>query len=158
MSIHPVEPLLLPNNQKATLIASRFEDTWTKLRAFELTSYKACVFLDTDITIYKNMDRIFDTSLPGDDWIAASHACVCSLDHDSWAPKNWIRKNCGYTPLQHPSALEKGTPVPPSSAPPDTYALLNGGVFLYHPSEALWQAIHHHFLTSSKFSAYQFPD
>lgn len=158
LKVHPIEPLLLPNNLKTTLIASRFEDTWTKLRAFELTSYNTCVFLDADITIYKNMDEIFDIALPGDDWIAACHSCVCNLDHDSWAPDNWKRQNCAYTPLQHPSALGKGTLVPSSSAPPDTYALLNGGVFLYHPSEALWQAMHHHFLTSSELSTFQFPD
>ena len=158
LKIHPIDPLLLANGQKTTLIASRFEDTWTKLRAFELTSFETCVFLDADITIYKNMDEIFDTSLPSNDWIAASHACVCNLDHDKWAPENWNRHNCGYTPLQHPPALENGTPVPPSSTPPDTLALLNGGVFLYHPSEPLWQAIHHHFLTSPELSTYQFPD
>ncbi|MCJ1457280.1 hypothetical protein MMC28_007647 [Mycoblastus sanguinarius] len=158
LTIHPVEPLLLPHDRKTTLIASRFEDTWTKLRAFELTSYDTCVFLDADITIYKNMDDIFDRLLPGDDWIAASHACVCNLDHDNWAPDNWKRENCAYTPLQHPSALEKSTPVPPSSAPPDTHALLNSGVFLYHPSCPLWKLMHNHFMTSLELSTYQFPD
>jgi len=158
LKVHPIEFLLPPNNLKTTLIASRFEDTWSKLRAFELTTYETCVFLDADITIYKNMDEIFDIDLPGDDWIAASHACVCNLDHDNWAPGDWKRENCAYTPLQHPSALDKGTPVPPSTAPPDTYALLNGGVFLYHPSDSLWQAMHHHFLTSTELSIYQFPD
>lgn len=158
VKFHPIEPLLLPNNSETTLIASRFEDTWTKFRAFQLTSYQTCVFLDADITIYKNMDDIFDIKLPADDWIAACHACVCNLDHDEWAPDNWKRDNCAYTPLHHPSALDSGTPVPPSSIPPDTYALLNGGVFLYHPSDPLWQAMHHHFLTSPELSTYQFPD
>lgn len=158
LKVHPVEPLLLPNNSKTTFIASRFEDTWTKLRTFQLTSYETCVFLDADITIYNNMDDIFDIKLPDDSWIAACHACVCNLDHDIWAPANWNRKNCAYTPLQHASALDTGTPVPPSSSPPDTYTLLNGGVFLYHPSDPLWQAVHQHFLTSSELSAYQFPD
>ena len=158
LRVLPIKPLLPSNNQKTTLIASRFEDTWTKLRAFELTSYSACVFLDADITIYKNIDEIFSTRLPGDDWIAATHACVCNLDHDSWAPANWNRENCAYTRLQHPSALERGFPVPPPSNPPDPYALLNGGVFLYHPSEALWHAMHHNFLTSTELSSYQFPD
>lgn len=158
LKVLPIEPLLPSNNQKTTLIASRFEDTWTKLRAFELTSYDACVFLDADITIYKNMDEIFSIRLPGENWIAATHACVCNLDHDSWAPANWKRENCAYTRLKHPSALERGVPVPPSSTPPDTYALLNGGVFLYHPSKALWRAMHHNFLSSYKLSSYQFPD
>ena len=158
LAVRPIEPLLLPNNQKTTLIASRFEDTWTKLRAFELTSYQTCVFLDADITIYKNMDDIFELALPGDDWIAASHACVCNLDHDSWAPDSWKRENCAYTPLQHPPALDEGTPVPQDSTPPDTYALLNGGVFVYQPSERLWQQMHEHFLHSPELSTFQFPD
>ena len=158
LTIHSIKPLMLPDDRKTTLIAARFEDTWTKLRAFELISYDACVFLDADITIYKNMDDIFDTVLPGDDWIAASHACVCNLDHDSWAPENWKPENCAYTPLRHPAACERASPIPTGSAPPHTYALLNGGVFLYHPSESLWKAMHHHFLTSPELSTFQFPD
>ena len=158
LTIHSIEPLMLPDDRKTTLIATRFEDTWTKLRAFELISYDACVFLDADITIYKNMDDIFDTVLPGDDWIAANHACVCNLDHDSWAPENWKPENCPYTPLRHPAACESAMPIPPGTAPPQTYGLLNGGVFLYQPSESLWKAMHHHFLTSPELSTYQFPD
>ena len=156
--IQPTQPLLLPNNQKTTLIASRFEDTWTKLRAFELTAYDTCVFLDADITIYHNMDDVFDTQLPGKDWIAANHSCVCNLDHDPWAPSSWTRENCAYTPLQHPSSLHKATPVPSSATPPHTHALLNGGLFLYHPSESLWSAMLHHFNTSSSLATYNFPD
>ena len=156
--IHSIKPLLPPTNQKTTLIAARFEDTWTKLRAFELTSYKICVFLDADITVYRNMDEVFDIELPGHDWIAANHACVCNLDDDSWAPDNWRRENCAWTPLQHPSSLTSATPVPPSASPPDTYALLNGGLFLYHPSSSLWDALNSHFLNSKELSTYRFPD
>ncbi|KAL9131181.1 MAG: hypothetical protein Q9217_000834 [Psora testacea] len=156
--VHAVEYLRLPNNQKATLIASRFEDTWTKLRAFELTSYDTCVFLDADLTIYRNMDQLFDFKLPGQNWIAANHSCVCNLDHDPWAATNWTRDACPYTPLRHPSSLHTATPIPSSSAPPDTYALLNGGLFIYQPSERLWTAILRHFHTSPALSSYMFPD
>ncbi len=156
--VHPIKPLLPPANQKTTLIATRFEDTWTKLRAFELTSYGTCVFLDADITVYHNMDEVFDIELPGRDWIAANHACVCNLDHDSWAPENWKRENCAWTPLRHPSSMISATPVPRSATPPDTYALLNGGLFLYHPSQSLWDELHNHFLNSKELPTYQFPD
>lgn len=158
LKIHPIKPLVLPKYRKTTLIASRFEDTWTKLRAFELTAYETCVFVDADITIYKDMDEIFDVGLPSKNWIAASHTCVCNLDHDSWAPEEWRRENCAYTPLKHPAALEEATLVPLTAAPPDTYALLNGGLFLYHPSDRLWEAMHHHFLTSPELSTFKFPD
>ncbi|KAL8713734.1 MAG: hypothetical protein Q9220_002260 [cf. Caloplaca sp. 1 TL-2023] len=156
--IHPVELLLLPQGKKSASVASRFEDTWTKLRAFELTSYDVCCFLDADLTVYKNMDEVFDIKLPGPDWIAANHACVCNLDRDSWAPAEWKKENCGYTPLQHPSSLTTGTPVPPSAAPPHTYTLLNSGFFLYRPSPELWQSMLEHFRTSPDLSSYQFPD
>ena len=158
LTIRPIEPLLLPNNTKTTLIAARFEDTWTKLRAFELTSFETCVFLDADITIYRNMDEIFDIRLPGENWIAANHACVCNLDHDDWAPEDWKRENCPYMPLRHPAALETAKAIPLGATPPHTYALLNGGVFLYHPSETLWKTLHDHFLTSPELSTFQFPD
>ena len=154
--VHPVEPLL-PSGP-VTLIAARFEDTWTKLRAFELITYDTCVFLDADIAIYGNMDDVFETQLPDNYWIAANHACVCNLDHDSWAPENWNADNCAYTPLEHPSALEAGTPVPLDEEPPHTHCLLNGGLFVYHPSPALWDSMLDHFNTSKELSTYQFPD
>ena len=158
LKTHTIEPLMLSQDRKTILIAARFEDTWTKLRAFQLTSYETCVFIDADITIYGNMDEVFDVLLPSNNWIAANHACVCNLDHDSWAPKDWTRENCPYTRLRHPAALEEATPIPAGAAPPDTYALLNGGLFLYHPSEMLWKAMHDYFLTSPELSTFQFPD
>ncbi|KAL8825426.1 MAG: hypothetical protein Q9170_007793, partial [Blastenia crenularia] len=136
LKVHPIEPLLPPQLQKyindqaeptSASVASRFEDTWTKLRAFSLTHLSTAVFLDADLTVYRNMDEVFDVELPGDDWIAANHACVCNLDHDSWAPGNWKRENCAYVPLSHPSALYTATPVPRDAKPPHTYALLNSG-------------------------------
>lgn len=154
----PIEPLLLPNGEKGTLIAERFADTWTKLRAFELFDYDVCCFLDADITIYRNMDEIFNLGLPDKMWIAAAHACVCNLDHDDWAPDSWKKENCGYTNLQHPSALETGSPIPSDLAPPHTLALLNGGLFLYKPHEELWQTMYQFFLTSPNLKSYHFPD
>lgn len=155
--IKRVEPLL-PSGS-VTLIAARFEDTWTKLRTFDLTDYDTCVFLDADITVYRNMDEIFETALPDPKtWIAANHACVCNLDHDSWAPDNWNVRNCAWTLLEHPESLTNGTPVPTSKAPPHTHCLLNGGLFVYHPSEELWTSMLDHFHTSAKLSSYQFPD
>ena len=156
LTVHPVEPLL-PSGP-VTLIAARFEDTWTKLRAFELTTYDTCVFLDADITVYKNMDQIFDVQLPGRDWIAANQACVCNLDHDSWAPDNWNAANCPYTPLSHPASLTETTPVPPGEKPPHTHSLMNGGLFLYYPSADLWSSMLDYFKNSKELSTYQFPD
>ncbi|KAI4251496.1 MAG: hypothetical protein LQ352_004809 [Teloschistes flavicans] len=158
LNVQPIEPLLPPEGQKTSSVASRFEDTWTKLRAFELTSYDALVYLDADLTVYKNMDEVFDIDIPGNDWIGANHACVCNLDRDPWAPDTWKKENCAYTPLSHPSSLISATPVPSSAAPPDTYALLNSGFFLYHPSPELWSSMLHYFQNIADLSTYKFPD
>ncbi|MCJ1360765.1 MAG: hypothetical protein MMC33_010774 [Icmadophila ericetorum] len=160
LSIKQTAPLLPLGHENFNLIATRFADTWTKLRVFELTSYEAIIFLDADITIFRNMDHAFDIKLPGSDWLAANHACVCNLDHDSWAPLDWNAGNCAYTPLRHPSALKRSTPVPHTSdvSGKRTYRLLNGGMFLFHPSAELWSSMLHEFETSSKLQTYMFPD
>ena len=152
LSVHPVD-LLLPSSP-VSIADARFKETWTKLRAFELTNYDICVFLDADVIIRKNSDEIFDIDLPGSDWIAANHRCVCDLDHDTY----WNPEICAYTVLDHLFALEGGTPVPQDEIPPHTYCLLKSGVFLYRPSPALWDAMLECFNTSKELSTFQFPD
>ena len=156
--IHLVESLAPPDKEGTIGVAKRFEDTWTKLRAFGLLDYDACVFLDADITVYKNIDELFDTLLPGRDWIAACHACVCNLDHDPWAPDDWNRSNCAYSPLKHPSALHRVVELPKSEGPPHTHALLNGGVFFFHPSQSLWKRLLHYFNICPDLHNFKFPD
>lgn len=38
--------------------------------------------------IRQNMDELFHMPLAPDQ-IACAHACVCNLDHSSWAPEDW---------------------------------------------------------------------
>jgi len=151
-----ISPLLPRKSLKVNLIAERFADTWTKLRVFELVQYDKVCYLDADMIIRKNMDEIFSVRLPANDWIAANHACVCNLDKDSWAPEEWNKENCAYTPTKHPAALHYPTPVEPGSRP--TYHLLNSGMFLYKPSEALWSKMIEFFNTTPKLAEYKFPD
>lgn len=155
--LHLCEFLLPPAGTKVTLIAERFADTWTKLRVFEIFGYDAVCYLDADMAIFKNMDQVFDyeADLP-QDWLAANHACVCNLDSDSWAPRDWTKENCAYTPLAHPSALTN--PTQPTSTGPQTHRLLNGGMLLFHPSEALWSSMLSLFTTTPLLSTFQFPD
>ncbi|KAL9601194.1 MAG: hypothetical protein Q9219_002694 [cf. Caloplaca sp. 3 TL-2023] len=176
LHIHPISPLLLPppspqnldstattttsSSSSSASVASRFEDTWTKLRAFSLTHLHTAVFLDADITVYRNMDELFSIPLPADDWIAANHACVCNLDHDAWAPASWTRSACAWTPLTHPTALATATPVLPSAHPSkDTHALLNSGLFIYRPSPALYTSLLEYYNTNTALlRTFQFPD
>ena len=154
--IHPVEQLL-PNTE-VSIVATRFEDTWTKLRAFELYNLglDTLVFLDADMAIFKNCDELMETKLPGSDWVGANHACVCNLDRDPWAPEDWRKGNCAYTPLTHPSVMLSPTPVTPDARP--TYHLLNSGMFVYHPSKQLWDRMLHFFNTTPLLKEFVFPD
>ncbi|TID22419.1 hypothetical protein E2P81_ATG11524 [Venturia nashicola] len=151
------EPLLPRKDIKTLLIAKRFEDTWTKLRVFELIDYDTVCYLDADMAIYRPMDQIFSraSGLPSD-WLAANHTCVCNLDNDSWAPEDWTPQNCAYNAVSHPNAVTKPTPITSSSPP--TYHLLNGGMFIFHPSTKLWDSMLEYFNTSERLSTYQFPD
>lgn len=137
-------------------VAERFADTFTKLRAFEIheLGYQKCVFLDADMAVFRNPDVLFDTHLPASDHIAANHACVCNLDHDSWAPPDWQKGNCAYTPLTGPEQIAES--ITSNSRP--TYHLLNSGMFVYEPNLQLWNEMMNFFLTTDKLKSFQFPD
>jgi alpha-N-acetylglucosamine transferase len=157
MILRECDHLLPPKNIKMTLIAERFADTWTKLRVFELFEYDAVCYLDADMAVLDNMDLVFqcEEQLP-DDWIAANHVCVCNLDSDSWAPEDWKAENCAYTPLSHPTALKE--PLQPTATSPSPHKLLNGGMFIFHPSEGLWDRMLDVFNTTPLLSDFMFPD
>lgn len=52
-------------------------------------SQQRAVLIDGDMLVMRNIDDLFDLPLPPD-WIAANHACVCNLDRQPWAPKDWL--------------------------------------------------------------------
>ncbi|OCL06488.1 glycosyltransferase family 8 protein [Glonium stellatum] len=158
--LHPIEPLLPPSSDPKNLIAERFADTWTKLRVFELRSlpYTKICFLDADMLVLHDPSTLFDTELPGDDGILATHVCVCNLDHDPWASPSWTPQNCAYTGLAHPSALTHPTPVTPDTRL--EHQLLNSGMFVFAPSGGLCERLMKTFQNagSETLAAYKFPD
>lgn len=161
LMLHPTEILLPRKGIPLLLIASRFEDTWTKLRVFQLheafPQFDSILYLDADMVVYKPLDPIFtDHRLPSGDWIAANHVCVCNLDGDSWAPSDWTKENCAYTPLSHPTALTHPTQITEQSMP--VHKLLNGGMFLFRPSAELWADMMDFFNTTPTLSTMMFPD
>ncbi|PBP21998.1 glycosyl transferase family protein [Diplocarpon rosae] len=155
---HPASHRAADPPQQRHLIAARFEDTWTKLRIFELCEYERLVFLDADMLIRGNMDELFDLPLPGRDWIAANHCCVCNLDGDEWAPADWVPANCAYTGLTDPSCLSAPAPVPAAGAGPPTHALLNSGLFVCTPYAALWDEVRRFLATDPRVEHFIFPD
>ena len=153
-----VDDLVPRNGQENTgSVAARFKDTLTKLRAFQIykQGYTTACFLDADMAIFnQSPDAVFDTILPGPDWIGANHACVCNLDNDAWAPEEWWKGNCAYTAITGPDGVAPH--ITEESRP--TYHLLNSGMFLFHPSEKLWNDMLRFFNTTDSLKTYQFPD
>ncbi|KAK4687284.1 hypothetical protein P7C73_g2830, partial [Tremellales sp. Uapishka_1] len=159
--LRPIAPLLPRDNIHVSLIAERFADTWTKLRVFQLhetdPEYTTICFLDADMTVRKSMDGIFSAAtLHADDWIAASHACLCNKDHDPWAPEDWRPENCPHTPVSHPSALTHPIPITPTSPP--MHHMLNSGMFVFRPSVQLWENMIEFFNTTPLLETFKFPD
>lgn len=155
--LRPCDVLLPPKERKITLIAERFGDTWTKLRVFELFEYDVVCYLDADMAVFRNADSIFGRAaeLPKD-WLGANHSCVCNRDGDAWAPEDWKRENCAYTPVSHPGALTR--PTQPTAGGPRTHTLLNGGMFLFRPARQLWDDMLREFNTTPLLSTFKFPD
>lgn len=149
--------LLLPRqgqeNMAGVAVAERFRDTFTKLRAFQVYQQgftRAC-FLDADMVVLKNPDDVFDIDMPRD-WLASTHACICTPDSASWAPAAWQKGNCAYTPMTAPHHVGRDIDSRP------TYGLLNGGLFVFYPTEELWTRMMGFFNYSERLKDYQFPD
>ncbi|KAI0307771.1 glycosyltransferase family 8 protein [Multifurca ochricompacta] len=133
----------------------RFADTWTKLRVFELVDYDRVVLMDSDMIVMRNMDELMELDLPKD-WIAAAHACACNPRKLPHYPKDWIPKNCAYTPLLHPTGHTQPSLIEPFS--PQPYNLLNSGLVIITPSTALAKSIVHFLRTSPLIPTFTFPD
>lgn len=171
------EHLRPPGDAPVTLIAQRFEDTWTKLRVFErCVDFDVVCYLDADVAVFRNPDPVFARAArelpPG--WLAANHCCVCNRDGDPWAPPDWRRENCAYTPVSHPGGLSRPTQPPPNDddddggsggldavpeGPSRTHRLLNGGMFVFRPTPELRDSLLSFFdANAALLSTFKFPD
>jgi inositol 3-alpha-galactosyltransferase len=149
--------------EKFDLIDSRFDDTWTKLMVFSLVECEKLVFLDADMLVRRNMDELFDVELPGRDWIAAVHSCVCNGDRDNWAFGIGKQDPCAFEGLVHPTALAEPRRVPTakeveSGKGKTTHVLFNSGLFTFTPSPALWTAMLAFFNTTPLLKSMLFAD
>ena len=123
-----------PEGNNVQLVWSRFEDTWTKLRVFEVLDYDTLCFLDADMIVLGNMDFVFSAAniLPLDH-IAATHDCTCNIGNVPGAPTDWNRENCTLTRLAHHGTATH--PQQPNPDHPEPYHSFNSGMFLFHRAE-----------------------
>ncbi|KAF8323111.1 nucleotide-diphospho-sugar transferase [Clavulina sp. PMI_390] len=152
-SVEPLHPLETCHLDQTDV---RFNDTWTKLRAFELYEYERVVLRDIDMLLQHNVDDLLESELP-EDWIAASHVCACNPRRFPHYPDDWVPENCAYSALSYPSCLTSATPIHPSS--PRPYGLLNSGVVVLTPSPENASNVSDFFHNSSSLiSTFKFPD
>ncbi|KAK6902823.1 hypothetical protein I203_108083 [Kwoniella mangroviensis CBS 8507] len=135
LEIRIVQPLV-PRGQ-ITLIAERFVDTWTKAAVFGFDDYDRVCLIDGDMMLKRNMDEIFEIPLK-EDQIAATFACICNLDKSSWAPAEWTRDNCGFTPSHGSESITHPGPAQPTGI----HSLLNSGLVVLTPSQSVLQRIY----------------
>ncbi|GAA5819986.1 hypothetical protein JCM3770_006814 [Rhodotorula araucariae] len=153
---------LLEPRGEMLLIAERFKDTWSKLQAFALTEYERVVLLDCDMTVFAPIDSLLDdpSILPSSSWIAAAHSCVCNPLDEDWYLPDCTPANCAYT---HAQAHGGAPPAPAATAAAEsaqkrTYGLLNSGLVVLAPSEALHAEIVQHLHTSPSVASMALPD
>jgi alpha-N-acetylglucosamine transferase len=94
--LRDIDPLAPSPDRTPRYAASRFSETWTKLRVWDLERLERVVLLDADMLVLQNMDELFDVELPSG-WIAASHACRCNPHRVSSYPAHGTPSNCHYT-------------------------------------------------------------
>ncbi|KAI5451181.1 hypothetical protein NCC49_002057 [Naganishia albida] len=134
----------------------RFRDTWTKLRVFEMVAFDRAILIDCDMLTFQNMDELMTMPLPGNDYIAACHACTCNPLRFAHYPADWTPVNCAYTPLSHPEGAHQAVPV--TSTSPRTHKLLNSGLVVLTPSLEMMDTIIDFIHTSPEIPGYRFPD
>ncbi|KIO31875.1 glycosyltransferase family 8 protein [Tulasnella calospora MUT 4182] len=133
----------------------RFEDTWTKLRSFELVEFDRVVMMDADMLVRRNMDELMELPLPRDS-IAASHVCACNPRKLAHYPKDWIPENCAFTPLVAPDCLSNPPRITRSS--PRPYNLLNSGLVVLTPSLKTYNTLEDWVHNSPLIPTFSFPD
>jgi len=152
---------LLPSVHKDYSNDTRFYDCWSKLTPFSLTEYERVVQLDSDMVALKNMDELMEMHLDppdlggkGNRVFAASHACVCNPLKKPHYPNDWIPENCAFT-TQHGNPDEAQVEGPPPTA---GLRMVNGGLQVVNPSEAVYNIILETMANDSSVDSYEFAD
>ena len=134
-----------------SLAFERFQNVWTKLRAFELYEYERVVMIDSDMLMCHNMDELFDRPLERG-MIAAALACTCNPKQIPTYPAEWTPRNCGYALRPHPPNDTRQLTKP-------THRLINSGVVVLEPSQEQHDNIHTFILQHpERVAQYRFPD
>lgn len=158
--IREIEPIY-PESVATGLAYARFNEVWTKLRAFELCEYARVALVDSDMLVRRNMDELLAAPVfpTGEgEWIAASWACTCNPNRIATYPDNWIPENCGFTGQTLPQAKDPQSVVQPTKETPRPGKLINSGLVLLTPSKATMEEMIDAINTDPRVQEYRFPD
>ncbi|SNX85220.1 related to galactinol synthase [Melanopsichium pennsylvanicum] len=163
--IRDIEPIY-PASVATGLAYARFNEVWTKLRAFELIEYQRVALVDSDMLVRNNMDELFsDPYVFGEtkrdeveEWIGASWACTCNPNKIETYPVDWIPQNCGFTHQSLPTAASCSTVPQPSASTPRPAKLINSGLVLLTPSTKTMHEMVQTINTDARIPEYRFPD
>ncbi|CAO3642111.1 unnamed protein product [Cunninghamella echinulata] len=123
----------------------RFENTWTKLVAWEQEEYDRLVLLDADMLPLQNMDELMTLSFPQDHWVAAANACTCNPQKLKNYPPDWIPANCAYTEKNRNNrSLHKN--------------YFNSGLIVFKPQKSTYIKMIKKLNQVSDLNIYPFPD
>ncbi|KAJ3042624.1 hypothetical protein HDV00_006903 [Rhizophlyctis rosea] len=135
--------ILLPSKDSKTAYAmARFEDVWTKFRAWALTEYDMVCLLDADMLITRNIDDVFSL-LPSDKHLAAAPACTCNIDNVPSYPPEWNPANCLLN-----RNLNDGNP----------FRALNAGLMVFRPDLKMLQDMEELLAGANDLEKYKFPE
>ncbi|KAG6487940.1 galactinol synthase 1-like [Zingiber officinale] len=126
--VREIEPVYPPENQIQFAMAY-YVINYSKLRIWEFVEYKKIVYLDADIQVYENIDRLFD--LPDGHFYAVMD-CFCEKTW-SHTPQYKIGY-CQQCPdkVSWPAAADLGPP-------PSLY--FNAGMFVHEPNIATYESL-----------------
>lgn len=161
--IRDIEPIY-PTSIATQLANARFNEVWTKLRAFDLTEYDRVGLVDSDMLVRKNMDELFEDPFVfggkgGEgEWIGASWACTCNPAKIATYPANWVPENCGFTPQTLPSAASCSDIPQPDASTPRPGKLINSGLVILTPNSSTMAEMIEVISTDPRIVEYRFPD
>ncbi|SPO28123.1 related to galactinol synthase [Ustilago trichophora] len=162
--IRDIEPIY-PASVATGLAYARFNEVWTKLRAFELVEYQRVALVDSDMLVRKNMDELFTdpyvfggNKAEGEEWIGASWACTCNPNKIKTYPAEWIPENCGFTNQTLPAASSSASVPQPDASTPRPGKLINSGLVILTPSSSTMSEMIECINTDPRIPEYRFPD
>lgn len=144
--IDPIQP-----SGKVHYKSKRFSDTWTKLAVWDQVDYERLVLLDADMLPLQNMDELMELKLPGKDWAAACHACICNPQKITHYPPYWVPDNCVYT-----NCDTAATQIAPPTSGHANY--FNSGLIVLTPSTEMFDEMMLQLFSTPDLDIYPFPD